>query len=195
MRTRSLAANEVQTSAQFESNSLSRLWGEGGERPGEGATTKAAAGSKHAGARCHRFFAPPFLGMVLIAGQALASNQPDREDFTRDFQKSLTVPTGQAVRLDHRQGNVTVRTHAQRELQLQASIRVSAPDKAGSDAVWKSNSDSRGPDRRRSFNSHAVSSGKQQPVLGPPERLILRELRSADASRFTANDQEQLWQC
>jgi hypothetical protein len=37
MRTRSLAANEVQTSARFESNSLSRLWGEGGQRPGEGA--------------------------------------------------------------------------------------------------------------------------------------------------------------
>src|SRR5262245_27604551 len=69
------------------------------------------------------------LGAALVTGQALASNQPDREDFTRDFQKSLTVPAGQALRLDHRQGNVTVRTHAERELKLQASIRVSAPDK------------------------------------------------------------------
>jgi hypothetical protein len=39
------------------------------------------------------------------------------------------LPQGQTVRLDHRHGNITVRTHAERELQLQASIRVSAPDK------------------------------------------------------------------
>ena len=69
------------------------------------------------------------LGAALMTSQALATNQPDREEFTRDFQKNLTLPAGQAVRLEHRQGNVTVRTHAQRDLQLQASIRVSAPDK------------------------------------------------------------------
>jgi len=69
------------------------------------------------------------LGAALMTSQALATNQPDREDFTRDFQKNLTLPTGQVVRLEHRQGNVTVRTHTERELKLQASIRVSAPDK------------------------------------------------------------------
>ena len=69
------------------------------------------------------------LGAALATTPALATDQPDREDFTRDFQKSLTVPQGQAVRLDHRHGNITVRTHAERELKLQASIRVSASDK------------------------------------------------------------------
>ena len=40
----SLAAGEVQTSVKFQ-NSLSRLWGEGGQRPGEGAGTNGDAPS------------------------------------------------------------------------------------------------------------------------------------------------------
>ncbi|HEU0005869.1 MAG TPA: hypothetical protein VFS12_07760, partial [Terriglobia bacterium] len=69
------------------------------------------------------------LGAALATAPALATNRPDREDFTRDFQKSLTLPQGQVVRLDHRHGNITVRTHAEREMKLQANIRVSASDK------------------------------------------------------------------
>lgn len=82
---------------------------------------------------CRRFskqrVASVILGAALATAPALAANSPDREDFTRDFQKSLTLPPGQAVRLDHQHGNVTVRTHGARELKLQASIRVSASDK------------------------------------------------------------------
>jgi hypothetical protein len=60
---------------------------------------------------------------------ASAASPADREDFTRDFRKTLTLPPGQAVRVDHRQGNIIVRAHAKRELNLQASIRVSAPNR------------------------------------------------------------------
>jgi hypothetical protein len=120
-----------------------------------------------------------------MTGQALATNQPDREDFTRDFQKNLTLPTGQAVRLEHRQGNVTVRTHTERELKLQASIRVSAPDKQ--EAAQFGNQIQILVDQTAAgcFYSHTVSPGKQRPVLRSPQHLILGKLRPPDASRFS----------
>ena len=57
------------------------------------------------------------------------SKAADREEFARNFQKSVTVAAGQTLHVDHRQGNVTIRTHPNRELNVQASIRVSADNR------------------------------------------------------------------
>ena len=65
------------------------------------------------------------LCLLLTVVPVVASNPADREDFTRDFEKSLTVTSGQPVRLEHRNGNVSIRTHVERQFKLQASIRVS----------------------------------------------------------------------
>ncbi len=59
----SLAANEVQSSVKFD-NSLSRLWGEGGQRPGEGA---GANGAMSLG------------GLRLLANPSLASDHSDEK--------------------------------------------------------------------------------------------------------------------
>src|SRR5262245_47045439 len=67
---------------------------------------------------------------LLVASFALAKpgaeNRPQREDYTRSFQKSLTLGRGQSVRLEHRHGDIVVRTHPQNEVRIDASIRVSA---------------------------------------------------------------------
>jgi hypothetical protein len=49
-----------------------------------------------------------------------------REEFSRTFQRSVSLQPGQSVRLEHRMGSIVVRTHAGSELSLNATIRVSA---------------------------------------------------------------------
>src|SRR5262245_49846197 len=73
-----------------------------------------------------RIAAAWFLAASLAVCSAGAENRPQREDYTRSFQKSLTLTRGQSVRLEHRHGDIVVRTHPQNEVRVDASIRVSA---------------------------------------------------------------------
>ena len=68
----------------------------------------------------------PILGMtLLLAAQAFA-----RDEYSRNFDKTVTLANGQSVRLEHRMGNVNLRTHAGRDVVVHASIRVSASNDA-----------------------------------------------------------------
>ena len=58
---------------------------------------------------------------LLLAVQAFARNE-----YSRNFDKTVTLASGQGVRLEHRMGNVNLRTHAGRDVVVHASIRVSA---------------------------------------------------------------------
>src|ERR1700691_3479343 len=62
---------------------------------------------------------------LLLAAQAFA-----REESSRNFDKTVTLANGQSVRVEHRMGNVNLRTHAGREVVVHASIRVSASNDA-----------------------------------------------------------------
>ncbi len=62
---------------------------------------------------------------LLLALQCFA-----REEYTRNFDKTVPLAKGQSVRLEHHMGNVTVRTHGQAEVQIHATIRVSASNDA-----------------------------------------------------------------
>ena len=62
---------------------------------------------------------------LLLALQAFA-----REEYTRNFDKTVNLAAGQGVRLEHKMGNVVVRTHPGSEVTIHASIRVSASDDA-----------------------------------------------------------------
>ena len=62
---------------------------------------------------------------LLVTAQAFA-----REEYSRNFDKTVTLGAGQSVRLEHRMGNVNLRAHAGHDVTVHASIRVSASSNA-----------------------------------------------------------------
>jgi len=55
----------------------------------------------------------------------------DREEFTRQFARTLPLAPPQKLRLENSNGDVRVRTHGSAEVQIRASIRVSSSDREG----------------------------------------------------------------
>jgi hypothetical protein len=49
-----------------------------------------------------------------------------REEYKRDFQKTVALPGGRSLRVEHSNGSVNVRTQARNEVAVQAAIRCSA---------------------------------------------------------------------
>jgi hypothetical protein len=64
--------------------------------------------------------------ILLAAPAALAADRTPREEFTREFAKTLPWTAGQTVRFEHRMGSITVHTHQLKEVQIRASLRCSA---------------------------------------------------------------------
>jgi hypothetical protein len=61
---------------------------------------------------------------VLLAGCAAVLGA--REQVSRDFQKSVALPGGRSLRIEHSQGNVTIHTHAQAGVDISAAIKCSS---------------------------------------------------------------------
>ncbi len=68
------------------------------------------------------------LTAMLSTPAALAGGM-QREEFRRDFQKTVPLAAGQSLRLDHRNGDILIHTHTLPEVQIKATIRVSASSK------------------------------------------------------------------
>src|SRR5258707_323088 len=49
-----------------------------------------------------------------------------QQQVTHNFDKSVQLPSGQSLRIEHRFGDITVRTHASRDVHVSAAIHVSA---------------------------------------------------------------------
>ena len=65
------------------------------------------------------------IGTSLLVFALCAAAVP-REEYQRNFQKTLTVPAGRPLRVEHSQGAVTVRTQPKGEVSVSAVIRCSA---------------------------------------------------------------------
>jgi hypothetical protein len=65
---------------------------------------------------------------ILFFGFVLCLPAFDRQEYTRTFDRTLTVRSGQKVVLEHKFGDIEVRTHPQQEVTIHADIRVSAGD-------------------------------------------------------------------
>ncbi len=63
--------------------------------------------------------------LLIISGCAFTALA--REESKRDFSKTVAVPAGRTLRVENRNGRVSIRTHARPEAQIQASIRCTAP--------------------------------------------------------------------
>lgn len=69
-------------------------------------------------------------GINLLLIGCCATTLFAREEYKRDFKKTLSLPAGRTFRLEHSLGNVTVRTHAGNDASVQATIRCSASNAA-----------------------------------------------------------------
>jgi DUF4097 and DUF4098 domain-containing protein YvlB len=73
-----------------------------------------------------RAAAKALVGAVFFAaGQCAAANR-GQEEVSRDFQKSVTLGTGQPVHIEHKFGEVRVHGESGREVRISATIRVQA---------------------------------------------------------------------
>ena len=63
--------------------------------------------------------------LLLISSCALTASA--REESKRDFAKTFALPAGRTLRVENRNGRVSVRTHTRGEAQIQVTIRCSAP--------------------------------------------------------------------
>ncbi len=62
--------------------------------------------------------------LLLISSCATAAFA--REEFKRDFSKTVGLPAGRSLRVEHRHGRLSVKTHNRNEVSIQAAIRCSA---------------------------------------------------------------------
>jgi len=68
-------------------------------------------------------FALTILGVPLTARSASAAN-PAQEQVSRDFQKTLTLGSGQSVHVENKFGEVRVHGDSGHEVKISATIRV-----------------------------------------------------------------------
>ena len=68
------------------------------------------------------------INLILICACAVTASA--REEYKRDFSKSVTLGGGKTFRIENSLGNITVHTHAGSDAAIHATIRCSA-DNAG----------------------------------------------------------------
>ena len=68
----------------------------------------------------------------IVVGLALlfAAHAFARDEYSRTVDKTAILGSGQSVRVEHRMGNINLRTHPGRDVAVHASIRVSASNNA-----------------------------------------------------------------
>jgi DUF4097 and DUF4098 domain-containing protein YvlB len=67
-----------------------------------------------------------FIAIFLGSSPGGAAAREQRQEASRSFDRTVTVASGQSLRIEHRHGNIRITTHASGELHVQAAIRVSA---------------------------------------------------------------------
>ncbi len=65
---------------------------------------------------------------VLLLGAAFTFTAFAREEYTRHFDKTIAVRVGSKIYLEHKLGDIVIRTHAQPDVEIHADIKVSASD-------------------------------------------------------------------
>lgn len=65
---------------------------------------------------------------VIVLGFALAASAMAREEYRRTFDKTVPVRAGERISIEHRFGDVVIRTHAQLEVVIHADIRAAGAD-------------------------------------------------------------------
>ena len=77
----------------------------------------------------YRFTAPLVLALALAALPAASAAGP-REEIVRTFDKTLPLSAGQRLSIDHKNGDIRIRTHKAGEVRISAKIHGSSSDEA-----------------------------------------------------------------
>ena len=129
-----------------------------------------------------------------------------REEYKRDFQKTVALPGGRTLRVEHSLGSVNVRTQAKNEVAVQAAIRCSADTAEQRAPLLRPDPDSGRGKRVRSDHPHRVSAQRelaaQHVVLGEPGNSdagnraagIAQSLRQRDRAEAARGGHHQQWQ-
>ena len=64
------------------------------------------------------------INLILICSCALPAFA--REEYKREFQKTVALPAGRSFRIENSNGNLNIHTQAKNEVYIQANIRCSA---------------------------------------------------------------------
>lgn len=64
--------------------------------------------------------------LVLAGGNPVQAANPGQDQVSKDFQKTLTLGTGQSVRIEHKFGEVRIHGESGREVKISATIKVQA---------------------------------------------------------------------
>lgn len=67
---------------------------------------------------------------VVLFGLILSLNSAARDEYTRNFDKTVDLRAGQALLIEHRLGDIVISTHPEPKVTIHAEIHVSAPDHA-----------------------------------------------------------------
>jgi DUF4097 and DUF4098 domain-containing protein YvlB len=65
-------------------------------------------------------------GVALLAVTACVGPAGAREEYTREFRKTVPLASGGTFRIDHSLGNITIRAQAKNDIEIRAIIRCSA---------------------------------------------------------------------
>src|SRR5712664_1817925 len=67
-----------------------------------------------------------FSVLLLVAGKPVLAESSAQEQVSRDFQKTVTLGAGQAVRVEHKFGEVRLHGESGRDVKISAIIRAQA---------------------------------------------------------------------
>ncbi|HEV8231379.1 MAG TPA: hypothetical protein VGQ75_03455, partial [Thermoanaerobaculia bacterium] len=71
------------------------------------------------------------LTLLLAVATPLLADSSDRDEFKRNFEKTVPLRSGQKLRIEHSNGKVQIRTHREPQASISAAIRVSSSDVEG----------------------------------------------------------------
>ncbi len=71
---------------------------------------------------------PPVLLVLVCVVLPAAASAGRREEIVRKFEKTVALKPGQGLSIDHKSGDVQVRTHKAAEARISARIRGSSSD-------------------------------------------------------------------
>src|SRR6266436_1819602 len=64
--------------------------------------------------------------MLLFTAKPIRAANPGQEQVSRDFHQTVTLGTGQSVRVDHKFGSVSLHGESGRDVKISATIRAQA---------------------------------------------------------------------
>ena len=132
-------------------------------------------------------------GLLCAAAAAPAPPKSSQQQVEHTFDRSVPLPAGQSVRIEHKFGGISVTTHASRDVHVLATIRVSVLT-IGSRGICQQDPDSSRTGLKWGFYSHGLSRARQLLLAGKAKFLFQRRISNRSPRRCSPHGAQQFWQ-